>query len=331
MSLYLCRCRNPGMSHITSAFSRTSVRYLSSKKSDSKPEDPHATAPPKKQALAKMSKDKKTTTKAEAASGKSGIKRFTQNYIAFKDLPKPSPEFQEMSTEQFNALLHMTNLPEQTVPKHEELMPFSGFKYEFHLHPKHRLPSRRVPAETVKRGFNAIEPNLSLLGISMDADTLSSGLEEHPLRESITGMCVMNPLLKEIKNKSLWEFFPESRKYGSSPFGEDASFNAFKNWEDLKNAKLKVFEEKKKQEEKEFRDFCSNLLKSDSFYRRSGPPKSDNKKPAPVAASTKTVLPKETPVVTNGRRKLDRGLMKQYRKYKKEQLFDESKDENEDD
>ena len=332
MSLHLYRnCSNIAARSTARGISRTSVRFLLSKKSDNTPEDPHAAAPPKK-ALAKIKKEKdvkeEQNTKTTSA-GKKLVKRLTQKYMSFKDLPKPLQEFQNMSTEQFNALLNMSEIPEKGLPKHEPLMPISEFKYDFTLHPRHRLLSRRGLIGAGEKQYGAIEPNLALLGLNLDADTLSSGMEEHPLRESITGMCVMNPLLKEIKNKSLWEFFPATRKYGASPFGKDASFNAFKEWEDLKTAKFKVFEEKKQKEEKEFRDFCKNLQESNSFVRKTAAADA-GKKIAPVTKDAKETLSEEKSVATSGRRKLDRSLLRQYRKYRKDQYLKDSKDDKDD-
>ncbi|GEQ69027.1 hypothetical protein JCM33374_g2698 [Metschnikowia sp. JCM 33374] len=340
MSSYLYRHNGAtALRNMSRGAFRASVRYSSSKKSDNKPEDPQAAAPPKKQALAKVKSDNKSSSKNDAAPNapapKTASKRFARNYIAFKDLPKPSKEFQDMSTEQFHASLNMTSVPE-ALPKHEELMPFSGFKYDFSLHAKHRLPTRRSLTGTgAKKPVSAIEPNLALLGISIDADTLASGLDEHPLRESITGMCVMNPLMKEIKNKSLWEFFPETKAYGASPFGTGTGLNVFKEWEDSKNAKLKSFEEKKQKEERNFRDFCKNLQESNSFVRKSAPKvasKEESTPTAPDAASVKATSKQATSksAETSGRRKLDRGLLRQYRKYRKEQYAKDSKDDKED-
>ncbi|OBA20222.1 hypothetical protein METBIDRAFT_12270 [Metschnikowia bicuspidata var. bicuspidata NRRL YB-4993] len=338
MTLYIYRRSGPAGLQITSrVLSRTSLRFLSSKNSGSKPEDGPAAAPPKKLALTKGRTEEKALgrngTKTDV--GEKAPKRFAQKYMSFKDLPKPSQELQDMSTEQFQTQLHMTGPPEKklSIPKHEQQMPSLGFKYDFQLHPNHRLPRRRIPGAVAKDGFGAIEPNLAILGIFFDTDTLTSDLGEHPLRESITGMCVMNPLLKEIKNKSLWELFPENTKFGASPFGKDASFNAFKQWEDLKAARLKVLDEKNQEKEREFNEFCKNLQESNSFVRAPTVP-------APAAQQTavegdktdvtKTAEANAASVETTGRRKLDRGLLRQYRKFRKEQQSKEPKIDKED-
>lgn len=261
------------------------VRH-SSKKADTKHPDT-----PEPNALARQQACTLTHTPAvnKLAPGR-------PKYLSFEELPKPPKELQDMTTAQFNARLHMTEPVEPSTTGYSSQSTL-GFKYDFLLSPN--TISKTLLAKTTHSAF---EPNLKLLGIMVDPDVAASGMQEHPLRESITGMCLMNPLLHDIKNKTLWELIP-GKPAADQPFEDGVYFNAFKDWESQKNSEFEKSRAAKSAEEKKFNDFCDSLHQARSFVRKSK-----------VKADRALAAPGET----SGRRKFDRTLLKQYRKYRKE-------------
>lgn len=278
-------------------------RFLSSKKSDNL-SDP--LTPPQ----AKNTHSQSTENAAQEAPDSLGLQIVTsqklakQKYMSFDDLPKPPEEFQNMSTEEFHAQLNMTPVPIKRATRLDS----DGYKFAFNLPAENLLPRRD---DRLTRGaLGSIEPNLALLGIGMNHDTMQSGLEEHPSRESITGVCVLNPLLHEVKNKTLWELFPSKTDFDSSQFGDPMRLDAFKEWEASMNKSLDEAKKDQRIKEKKFQDFYESFQESNSFMR----------KPAQVRRAAAAPSPAKTDKqVTNGRRKLDRKLLRQYRKYRNEE------------
>lgn len=279
---------------------RTAVRFLSKKSGDPHPLTSTDVEGAKEQRITPLESEKEPKTTQVSPT----------KYMSFDQLPKPSKELQDISLEQFNASLRMEEFESPPLQANDELL--SDYRHNFKLSSKHLAPKNQKLLDKLKVS-GSYTPNLTLLGIYQDTDTMVSGLEDHPLKESITGMCVLNPLLHEIKNKSLWEMFPEDKAFGSPPFGDKFHFNFFKEWEASKKDKLKEFESKKLAEEKEFQKFCKSLKKSKSFVRKT-----------PTTSRPKVIQEvsgKPEVVETSGRKKLDRSLIKQYRKFRKEQLL----------
>lgn len=296
------------------------LRFLSLKKTDGEVEE----TTPTKKALAAM-KHNSAPTKLEA--GATPEKKTTRakkaketrasnsgKFLPFNKLPKPPREITDMPLDQFYAKVYMRDLPERP-----EITALNVFAYKF------EIPSQFIRAKSLHKGskqllpLGSFEPAHNILEFRLDYDSNSMmKTPEHPLKESITGMFVSNPLMESIDNDFLWDLYPKGKSFGHAPFGDDPSFNGFRNWEDAENSKVKEREAQFETKLSEMKDFNSTLNETKSFYR----------KPAAAAAEKKAAVKADAPDVPNapdaqksvggGRKKLDRNLLKQYRKYKKE-------------
>lgn len=277
----------------TSAFA--ALRYLSSKKSDADIE-----SPPSKKVLAAV-------TKRATGKKKSTSPPHNSKFVSFDQLPKPPQDIRDMPLDQFYAKVYMRDLPERPV-----ITPSNVFAYKF------EIPGRFVrtkhhdllPFEQPKvdKHDNSFEPSHNILEFKVDYSTNTMvRISDHPLKESITGMFVSNPLMDNIDNDFLWDMYPPGKTFDNAPYGGDSSFDGFRNWEKKQNDKVKQKEVQLESKVKEVQEFKETLKESKSFYRK-----------APVVKQ-KTDPAKTAKV--GGRKKLDRGLLKQYRKYKKEGLL----------
>lgn len=238
----------------------------------------------------------------------------SSKYMPVDKLPKPPKDILDLPLDHFYAKVYMRDLPVR--PQIDS----GKFLYKFEVpsrfvrHKHHEFlaleneKSKDINEE--KQQHSAFEPANNILEFKVDYNTNSLiRVPEHPLKESITGMFVSNPLMHNLDNDFLWDMYPQGKSYGNAPFGGDASFDGFKNWENKENDKVKQKELQFESKVKEVNEFRETLNESKSFYRKQ-------------TASMSTDVQNEN--LTNkagGRRKLDRGLLKQYRKYKKEGLF----------
>lgn len=244
--------------------------------------------------------------KQEAAAGASNNK-----FMSFDKLPKPPKEILDMPMDQFYAKVYMRDLPVRP-----QIDPSNKFLYKFEVpsrfvrHKHHEFPDLQEEKSKAqeKQPANNFEPANNILEFKVDYNTNSLvRVPEHPLKESITGMFVSNPLMHNLDNDFLWDMYPRGKAYGNVPFGGDKSFEGFKNWENKENDKVKQKESQFESKVKEVNEFRETMSESKSFYRKQ-------------LTAAPTEKEKDT-AKAGGRRKLDRSLLKQYRKYKKEGLF----------
>lgn len=290
-----------------------SSRFLSSKKSD---EGSDETIPPNK-TLAAAIKHKNgakleggiTPEKKSARTQTAGETKLlpTAKFLPFNKLPKPPREITDMPLEQFYAKVYMRDLPERP-----EITPSNVFAYKFEIPSQFIRPRRLDKGSKSQLPPGSFEPAHNILEFKSDYDANNMlRSPDHPLKESITGMFVSNPLMEGIDDDFLWDLYPKGKSFDHAPFGGDASFNGFRNWENIENDRVKEKEAQFETKLNEMKDFNSTLNESKSFYRQS-----------PVVQENKTAPKKESEEATTkkagGRRKLDRSLLKQYRKYKKE-------------
>lgn len=299
----------------------TATRFLSSKKSDGSdepiPNKPTLAAAIKNKSGAKL-EGSVTTEKKPSRSQKAVESKpkpsLLGKFLPFNKLPKPPREITDMPLEQFYAKVYMRDLPERP-----QITPSNIFAYKF------EIPSQFIRAKKLEKGSkpeqpsSSFEPAHNILDIKSEYDANNMMRSpDHPLKESITGMFVSNPLMESIDDDFLWDLYPKGKSFGHAPFGGDASFNGFRDWEKAENAKVKEKEAQFETKLNEMKDFNSTLSESKSFYRQT--PIAHEKietKETSAKESSKDAVEATTKKV-GGRRKLDRGLLKQYRKYKKE-------------
>ena len=181
-----------------SKYALTSLRYLSSKKSENDAsEDVSQAKKPLGAVLKKRSGARKDKVQPEASTI-SATKETTQCYIPFDKLPKPPKEITDMPLDKFYAKVYMRDLPERP-----EITPSNTFSYKFEI-PSQFIRPKRLDQETPNQK-SSFEPAHNILDFKIDYD--NSGLmkaPDHPLKESITGMFVSNPLMNNIDNDFLW-------------------------------------------------------------------------------------------------------------------------------
>lgn len=233
-------------------------------------------------------------------------------FVPFAQLPKPPKEIQDLTLDQFYAKVYMRDLPVRPV-----VTPSNVFAYNFEVPSQFIKNSAEPPSSD-----SSFEPAHKILEFKVDYDSNSMvRIQDHPLKESITGMFVSNPLMQNIDNDFLWDMYPQGKMFDNTPYGGDASFDGFKNWEKEQNEKLKDKQEVFESKAQEITDFHNTLNASKSFYRKA------------VASEAKAPASVDKPVVAKagGRKKLDRALIKQYRKYKKEGYLRRRRNNDDDD
>lgn len=151
---------------------------------------------------------------------------------------------------------------------------------------------------------------LKFIKLYYDQDSNSfQPLPEHLLKRSLSGMINLNSGLDDIDDEYLWRLIPSEKSFGVPPFEKEV--HGFKKWESemLKESKAKA--DVAETNRKEFKEFQAELQKSNhSLFKKS----------APEGAK-------------GGRKKLDRKLMKRYKKLKEEgklELNDKSDDDADD-
>lgn len=278
----------------------------SSKKSLSSPFTKRGSSDVPRALKAKTQSKKKQEENEDASNSK---------FLSFDKLPKPPKEILDMPLDQFYAKVYMRDLPVRP-----QIDPSNKFLYKFEVpsrfvrHKHHEFPALQEEKSKnnnpEKQQTSSFEPANNILEFKVDYNTNSLvRVPEHPLKESITGMFVSNPLMHNLDNDFLWDMYPRGKAYGNVPFGGDKSFDGFKNWENKENDKVKQKESQFETKVKEVNEFRETLSESKSFYRKQ------------TNAAPTEKQEENTTAKAGGRRKLDRGLLKQYRKYKKEGLF----------
>lgn len=135
------------------------------------------------------------------------------------------------------------------------------------------------------------QSQLNFIKLYYDQDTnLYQPLPEHTLKKSLSGMINLNPSLDDIDDEYLWKLIPKDKTFGIPPFEQSITKHGFKNWEQIQ---LKKQEKEMKNQEinnKEFEEFKVLLHNSKTFFK----------------------------VHSNGRRKLDRKLLRKYKQLKQQ-------------
>lgn len=264
------------------------IRHLSSKKTDADPvAASEGLAAVTKRAKSKAQRKKEKAPEPELLEAKPSVK--SGKYMSFDQLPKPPQDIIDLPLDKFYAKVYMRDVHEQP-----EITPSDVFKYKFEI-PKQFVRSKEL---LNPKSSDPFDPSNSLIDSRVDISNGSSHLVDHPLKESITGMFMANPLMHSLDNDFLWNMYPKGQTFGNAPFGGDASFDGFRNWEKKMNEELLEKRKPIKKTEQEVQQFNAALNQSTSFCRKTN-------------EST----------VEGGRRKLDRELLKQYRKYKKQGLI----------
>lgn len=303
----------------TNSAALRATRFLSSKKTDGETTE-EAIAAPSKKSIAAAIKQTGGSGKIGAVSSERKATRSKKSnespagsqgkYLPMSELPKPPREITDMPLDQLYRKVYLRDDPDKPV-----ITPSNVFAYKF------EIPEQFVKTKTNQHS-SSFEPAHNIVEFRSGADS-SSMLQalDHPLKESITGMFISNPSMVSIDNDFLWDLYPKGKVFDNAPFGGDPSFNGFKNWEKAENDKFQEKEARFESKLNELKEFDQTLNESKSFYR----------KPTSVAAEKKTAAATQSSDKTGGRRKLDRGLLKQYRKYKKEGWLRRRQDRDDED
>ncbi|ODV81510.1 uncharacterized protein CANTADRAFT_24426 [Suhomyces tanzawaensis NRRL Y-17324] len=139
----------------------------------------------------------------------------------------------------------------------------------------------------------ANQTQLKLIKLYYDQDTNTlQPMPEHALKKSLLGMINMNNTLNDIEDDYLWELFPRDKLFGIPPFEtSNGGINGFKKWEKDMLEKEKKEQDLKDEDIRQYKDFEQSLSDTKSFYKK-------------VAGGT--------------RKKVDRKLVKRYKKLKEE-------------
>lgn len=139
--------------------------------------------------------------------------------------------------------------------------------------------------------------NMSVLKLYYDEDLNSyQPMIEHNLKKSLSGMIKLNEQLHDIDDEYLWNLFPRNQNWSTPPFEKKfEGIDGFKKWEKQQIDKINQQKLDQQKTEQDVLKFKQRLQKND--YKIFA--KKDNK----------------------GRKKLDRSLLKQYKKLKAEGKF----------
>ncbi|CAK7891422.1 hypothetical protein CAAN1_01S03466 [[Candida] anglica] len=225
----------------------------------------------------------------------------TSKYISFKDFPRAPAAIRKSSTDSLLGLIDRRafysqneqeqkdiekNISEATKPV--EVRPYHSFQI-----PKQFLKGHRD--DEIERILNEINDYSSSFIPSEFVDLTRPPFAEHPLKRSWSNLMPLNPGLHSISNEYLWEIVPENKLFKSPPFesvqnnkNEDVLFR-YKNWEEQKKKEKTKQLQEKLNEQKETDEAVKEFQKNNSFFAVSG-----------------------------GRKKLNRNLVKKFRKLKQE-------------
>lgn len=221
------------------------------------------------------------------------LRNHRNKYISFKDFPKAPESILMQSTEELFSNINMEPRNKNKEIRDDRLVDFKIPEKYLTVPAADNITEKdRLVAEEInnllksEEGVDLSSLNLVRWYYEQENNQLQS-LPEHPLKKSLSGMINLNPILNNISDQYLWELFPRGRSFGVPPFEPEISKNGFKNWEKSQLDELKK-KENKFQTDDEIADFKALWHKSRTFYKAS----------------------------PNGRRKLDRKLLRKYKKLK---------------
>lgn len=225
------------------------------------------------------------------------INKHKNKYIPFKDFPKAPESILKQSAEELFSNINMKPTVQSTGNK--------GNFVDFSIPDKY-LKSQMKDEVTekdkalVEELDNFLKSNdqleqaqsqLNFIKLYYDQDTnLYQPLPEHTLKKSLSGMINLNPSLNDIDDEYLWKLIPKDKTFGSPPFEQSLTKDGFKQWEKEQIQKHKAEIKEEESNNKEFEDFKQLLHNSKTFFK----------------------------VNSNGRRKLDRKLLKKYKQLKQQ-------------
>lgn len=226
---------------------------------------------------------------------------LSSRFLSTSQLPKPPQEVLRLSHEQLCAKIDM-----KAPPKPIKIDPPFTYVYKFEIPPKFidHQHGDWFPIDDEKADLGNDKPTSPFIPVTTfleERDEQGKSITpSHPLKESITGLFVSNPIMYDIDNDFLRSEFP--KPFGNAPFGGDPSFDGFRKFEDRKTAKIQAQKNELEEKAQKLNEIDEAFEKSRSFFR----------KPSQQ-------LDKSSRSSTNrgGRKKLDRNLLEQYRKYKK--------------
>lgn len=143
--------------------------------------------------------------------------------------------------------------------------------------------------------------NLIKLYYDQDSDSYQP-MPEHALKKSLSGMINLNPSMDDIEDDYLWQLFPKGSLFGVPPFEKDAASHSFKQWEHEMLQKQKKTDVQKQHDLQEYNEFRVLLSDSKSFFRKTS---------------------------NSNRKKLDRKLLKEYKKMKTKGKLPKDDDDDE--
>lgn len=225
------------------------------------------------------------------------MNKHKNKYIPFKDFPKAPESILKQTAEELFSNINMKPVSEPPQNK-DNFIDFSiPDKY---LKSKAKDEITEKDKALVEELDNFIRSNdqleqalsqLNFIKLYYDQDSnLYQPLPEHTLKKSLSGMINLNPSLNDIDDEYLWNLIPKDKTFGIPPFEASITKDGFKKWEQTQLQKRKSEMKDEEINNKEFEDFKLLLHNSKTFFK----------------------------VNSNGRRKLDRKLLKRYKKLKQE-------------
>lgn len=225
--------------------------------------------------------------------------RKEAKYISFKDFPKAPESVLNLSMDELFSNIYLKPYSDGSSRKKE------GRFVDFQIPDKYLVSQRRdditakdkaVVEELDRLSKSDEDPELQQMYLSMiklyyDQETnMYQPEREHILKRSLSGMIKLNPSLEDISNAYLWKIIPKEKSFGVPPYESRIKKDGFKKWE---KEQLQRHQEELKRNEsvnKEFEEFKKQLMTFKTFFK----------------------------VRSDGRRKLDRKLLKKYKKLKQQ-------------
>lgn len=159
----------------------------------------------------------------------------------------------------------------------------------------HRIMAELDKFMTTTDEDQLVQAQYNLIKLYYDKDTdLYQPLPAHYLKKLLLGLVSLNPALENIDDEYLWHLFPKEKQFGVRPFQTEG---LFKEWEQQMLEKHKKEATAKEKTALETRELMSQFAKT-RFFRKSGL-----------------------------RKKLDRKLVKKYKKLRNSQPEEDEEDE----
>lgn len=227
----------------------------------------------------------------------SGISQPKGKYIPFEQFPKAPDNILNLSVEELLSNINMKPM-EKPADDKKHFIEFEIPEKFFKSNRKEEVTAKdKELVEELDRllssndEMDSSRSQLSMLKLYYDQDTdLYQPLPEHTLKKSLSGMIKLNPCLEEIDDAYLWQLFPKGKTFGVPPFEQKLTKDGFKKWERDQIKALEKEKEKEARVTKEFEEFKEVLNASQGLFKTR----------------------------SQGRRKLDRKLLKRYKDLKKE-------------